>query len=124
MQGMRELLRSSLGKSLSALEPADKLAAAWPVACGRSMAEHGIVTGYADGCVTIEVSDSTWLDQMLAMRAQLTAELRRIASVELREIHFHRSGAARPGSKAGPWVSPKPRPASLKGSARPNRSKT
>ncbi len=95
MQGMRELLRSSLGKSLSALTPADKLAAAWPVACGRSMAEHGMVMEYADGRVTIEVSDSTWMQQMLAMRGQLTAELRRIASVELREIHFQMSGSPR-----------------------------
>ena len=94
MQGMRELLRSSLGKSLSALTPADKLAAAWPVACGRSMAEHGVVMEYADGRVTIEVSDSTWLQQMLTMRGQLTAELRRIASVELREIHFQMSGTS------------------------------
>ncbi len=101
MQGMRELLRSSLGKSLSALTPADKLAAAWPVACGRSMAEHGVVKEYMDGRVVIEVSDSAWLQQMQAMRAQLTAELRRIASVELREIHFQRSGAPRSGQQEG-----------------------
>ena len=99
MQGMRELLRSSLGKSLSALSPADKLSAAWPVACGRSMAEHGTVMEYADGCLTIEVGDRTWLQQMLAMRGQLTAELRRIASVELREIHFQMSGSSRAGEQ-------------------------
>lgn len=96
MQGMRELLRSSLGKSLSGLAPVDKLAAAWPVACGRAMAEHGVVTEYGDGVVTIEVSDDPWLQQMLMLRGQLTADLRRIARVELREIHFQRSG----GSKA------------------------
>lgn len=117
MQGMRELLRSSLGKSLSGLEPADKLAAAWPVACGRSMAEHGVVTAYANGCVTIEVSDSTWLQQMLAMRQQLTAELRRIASVELREIHFQRTGETRPGGNRVPTAPPRAR------SSRPHRSK-
>ena len=60
------------------------------------MAEHGVVMEYVDGRVTIEVSDSTWLQQMLAMRGQLTAELRRIASVELREIHFQMSGSSRP----------------------------
>ena len=97
MQGMRELLRGSLGKSLSGLSPVDKLTAAWPVACGRSLAERGTVTGYAEGCVTIEVRDAAWLQQMLAMRAQLTAELRKIAAVELREIHF--TSGARPGSE-------------------------
>ncbi len=117
MQGMRELLRSSLGKSLSALSPADKLAAAWPVACGRSMAERGTVTGYADGCVTIEVTDPAWLQQMLAMRPQLTVQLRRIASVELREIHFLMSGTSGSGSNSHRATGSKGR------SARPHRSK-
>lgn len=100
MQGMRELLRSSLGKSLDGLAPLDKLSAAWPVACGRSMAEHGVVTEYAAGVVTIEVSDDAWMQQMLQLRGQLTGELRRIAAVELREIHFQRAG----GSKVAPRV--------------------
>jgi hypothetical protein len=109
MQGMRELLRSLLGKSLGALAPVDKLAAAWPVACGRSMAEHGAVTSYADGRVVIEVTDATWLQQMLAMRSQLTSELRRIAGVELREIHFQRNGASRSGEST-----PRPMPSMAK----------
>lgn len=95
MQGMRELLRSSLGKSLSGLAPEDKLATAWPVACGRAMAERGTITGFENGCVTIEVTDAAWLQQMMAMRQQLTAELRRIAGVELREIHFQMGGSSR-----------------------------
>ena len=101
MQGMRELLRSSLGKSLSGLTPVDKLAAAWAVACGRSMAEHGVVIEYAGGVVTIEVSDDAWLQQMLHMRGQLTGELRRIAAVELREIHFQKSGGSKAVPRAG-----------------------
>ena len=117
MQGMRELLRSSLGKSLSGLAPADKLATAWPVACGRAMAERGVIVAFENGCVTIEVTDAAWLQQMLAMRQQLTAELRRIAGVELREIHFQVSGQARTSSS-------RERPASLKAQAvRPHRSR-
>ena len=45
MEGMRELLRGSLGRSLQAMRPEDKLAAAWPVACGKAMAERGEVVG-------------------------------------------------------------------------------
>ena len=117
MQGMRELLRSSLGKSLNGLAPIDKLATAWPVACGRTMAERGVIVGYENGCATIEVADAAWLQQMLAMRQQLTAELRRIACVELREIHFQVSGESRTGSG-------RERPGSLKAhAARPHRSR-
>ena len=95
MQGMRELLRSSLGKSLSGLAPGDRLATACPVGCGRAMAGRGTVMAFEDGCVTIEVADAAWLQQMMAMRQQLTAELRRIAGVELREIHFQMGGSSR-----------------------------
>lgn len=88
MEGMRELLRGSLGRSLEGMQVEDKLAAAWTVACGKAMADHGTLLGYEDGVVTIQVTDRTWLKQMMSMRGQLTGELARIAGVRVREIHF------------------------------------
>ena len=38
MEGMRELLRKSLARSLEGMREEDKVAAAWPVACGKAMA--------------------------------------------------------------------------------------
>ena len=49
------LLRGTLGRSLKAMREEDRLAAAWPVACGEAMAEHGEVVGYEDGVVRIVV---------------------------------------------------------------------
>lgn len=98
MEDMRALLRSSLGKSLRALSPLDRLAAAWPVACGRAMAAHGTLTSFEEARLTIVVSDAAWLRQMSSLRGTLLAELRRIASVDLREIHFEIAGAARPAA--------------------------
>ena len=43
MQGMRDVLRGSLGRSLRELPDEDRLAAAWPVACGSALAGHGEV---------------------------------------------------------------------------------
>ena len=51
MEGMRDLLKNTLGQSLNALGDEDRLAAAWPVACGKAMAERGRVVGYEDGVV-------------------------------------------------------------------------
>jgi hypothetical protein len=106
MEGMREVLRGSLGRSLAAMRDEDRLAAAWPVVCGKAMAGHGVVQGYADGVVHVEVADRAWLDQMVSMRGQLTGELGRIAGVRVSEIHFEvrrlspadsgRPGSARP----------------------------
>ncbi len=88
MEGMRALLRGSLGKSLKTLSPFDRLMAAWPVACGSALATRGELLAFEDGCLTVRVPDAVWLDQMRSMRARLTGELRQIAAVELREIHF------------------------------------
>ena len=60
MENMRSVLRGSLGRSLDAMRPEDKLAAAWPVACGKAMAGRGEVIRYDDGVVQVEVADAAW----------------------------------------------------------------
>jgi predicted nucleic acid-binding Zn ribbon protein len=87
---MRDLLKGSLGRSLIALREEDRLAAAWPVACGKALAGRGIVVGYADGVVRVQVEDGAWLQQLRSMRGQLAGEMARIAGVRVSEIHFER----------------------------------
>ena len=88
MEGMRELLRGSLARSLAGTGEQDRLAAAWTVACGRAMAERGVVSGYVDGVVRIEVGDPVWLRQMQALRPTLQREIARISGVKLKAIEF------------------------------------
>jgi predicted nucleic acid-binding Zn ribbon protein len=88
LEGMRDLLRVSLRRSLGALSDEDRLAAAWPIVCGRAMAERGTVIGYGDGVVRVQVEDGAWLRQLVSMRVQLAGEMARIAGVRVSEIHF------------------------------------
>jgi hypothetical protein len=88
MQGIRDMLRGSLAHSLRALSDADRLASAWPVACGSAMAGHGEVVAFEQGILSIQVTDATWLSQMISMRTHLQNELARIAAVPVTEIHF------------------------------------
>ena len=90
MQGMRDLLRGNLRRSLQSMREVDRLAAAWPVVCGTAMAAHGEVVGYEDGVVSLEASDGEWLQQMLSMQGQISSELGRIAGVRVSAIHFER----------------------------------
>ncbi len=92
MEGMRELLQGSLGRTLGAMAEEDRLAAAWPVACGKALSERGSVVGYEGGVVMVEVKDAAWLQQMMSMRGQLAGEMARIAGVKVREIHFEVKG--------------------------------
>jgi hypothetical protein len=95
MEGMRGLLRGSLGRSLEAMQEVDRLAAAWPVACGSAMAGHGEVVGYSDGLVQIEVTDTAWLQQMQSMSEILRREMGKIAGVAVTGIHFQVKGFVR-----------------------------
>jgi hypothetical protein len=88
MQNMRDLLRQSLARSLEAMSPVDRLAAAWMVACGSALGSRAQVTGYDAGHVRIEVEEGAWLDQMQTMRPMLTRELGRIAGIPVSKIHF------------------------------------
>jgi hypothetical protein len=85
---MRDLLKGSLGLSLGALSAEDRLAAAWPVVCGKAMAERGVVVGYLDGVVQIQVENGAWLRQLMSMRGQLIGEMARVAGARVSEIHF------------------------------------
>jgi len=87
MENMRDLLRNSMARSLHTLSPEDKLAAAWPVACGKTMAERGAVVGYVDGEVWLEVQEGAWLKQMMSMQGQLAGQMSRIAGVKVSRIH-------------------------------------
>jgi hypothetical protein len=90
LDGMRDLLRGSLAQSLGGLSDEDRLAAAWPVACGKAMADRGTVVGFADGVVRVQVEDGAWLRQLISMRRHLAGEMARIAGVTVSEIHFER----------------------------------
>jgi hypothetical protein len=95
MEGMRDLLRINLRRSLQAMKDTDRLAAAWPVVCGAAMATHGEVIGYADGIVTLEVSDEGWMRQMMSMQGQIGGELGRIAGVRVTGVHFEKKSVFR-----------------------------
>lgn len=99
MERMRDVLRRNLGQSLRGLSVADRLAAAWPVACGPALAQRGEIIGFLDGIVEVQVQDAVWLDQMRSMQAILERELARIADVELAEIHFKVRGSRPKGHR-------------------------
>jgi len=92
MQNMRDLLRGTLGRSLRPLSPLDRLAAAWPVACGLALAGHGEIAGYEDGVVRVVVSSPEWMQPLSHMRLILTSDLARIAGVPVTAIHFEKAG--------------------------------
>lgn len=93
MQRMRDILRDSLGRSLRQLSDEDRLAAAWPVACGSALAGHAELLHLdANRVLHVRVASSVWMHQFLHMRSALANDLARIARVPLASIHFELPG--------------------------------
>jgi hypothetical protein len=99
MEAMRDVLRGSLGRSLRGIGAVDRLAAAWTVACGCAMADHGHVVGYEAGVVRIEVGDPVWLRQMISLRTTLEREMARIAGLPVTAIEFVKEQVSRSASQ-------------------------
>ena len=96
MQGMRDVLRGSLARSLREMSEEDRLAIAWPIACGPVLASHGEIQRLdAERVVHVRVDGATWMGQFLQMRPVLANDLARIAGVKLAGIHFEEQGAER-----------------------------
>ena len=86
---MRDLLRSSLARSLHTLPEEDRLAAALPVVCGTALAAHCAVNSLdEDRVLHLQVRGREWLGPLLAMREVLQHDLARIAGVALTGLHF------------------------------------
>lgn len=90
MQPARDYIRTHLARSLSSASPEDRLAAAWTAACGRAMAGRGSIASYdpATAAVRILVADPVWLQQMTALRSQLTRDLASLSGLQVRDIRF------------------------------------
>ncbi len=89
MEGMRDMLRGSLGRSLRSLPEEDRLAAAWPVACGSALAGHGELLGLDEERVLhVRVNGAAWMQQFVHVRSALANDLGRIAGVKVSAIHF------------------------------------
>jgi hypothetical protein len=103
------MMRGSLARSLRELSAEDRLAAAWPVACGPTMAAHGEVLHLdAEQVLHIRISGAEWMQQFLHMRSALANDLSRIAGVRLAGIHFEDTEAKPTGTRRQPRRSPQP----------------
>jgi hypothetical protein len=106
MQNMREFFRINLGRGLRDLSELDRLSAAWPVACGSTLASRAEVTELDAGRVLhLTVVSSEWMQPFLQMRTALQNDLSRIAAVRLTGIHFEVKGSAR--TSGAPFLSRK-----------------
>jgi len=87
-------------KAKSALTPAEIAAAAWPAAVGKRLAGRTTVAGFDRGRVRVEVEDELWRKNLLGLKGQILANLRRLIGVDMvDEIVFELSVPRRPPAR-------------------------
>lgn len=74
------------------MQPTDRLAAAWTVACGPALAGRGTVVGYEQRVLHVAVQDSMWLAEMRSMRGVLARRVEQAAGVPVSDIQFEPAG--------------------------------
>ena len=95
MQGMRDVIRASLARSLRLLTEEDRLAAALPLVCGSALASHCQIA-YLDDERTlhVRVDAGNWLASAVGMKEMVQHDLQRVAGVRLAGLHFVEAGSA------------------------------
>ena len=110
MQGMRDLMRGSLARSLRTLSPEDRLAAALPLVCGTALASHCEVAGLdGERTLHLRVQGREGMGPLTSMREVLRSDLARIAGVALEGLQFEVARGPAPSAfranegPAKPW---------------------
>jgi predicted nucleic acid-binding Zn ribbon protein len=64
MESIRTGLRNIIGDLLRGRPAEEAALLAWPLVCGKDVAARTRAAAFTDGCLTVEVSDSTWAAQL------------------------------------------------------------
>ena len=104
MEGIREMARINLARSLRTLAEEDRLALALPAVCGSALAAHCAV-GHLDEQrrLHLSVDGPQWMSSLLGMREMLQHDLARVAGVPLAGLHFEEAGAVQRRPEKTPW---------------------
>lgn len=96
MQGLREIARQGLARSLRRMAEEDRLALALPAVCGSAMAAHCAVARLDEsGTLHLQVDEPEWLDSLVRVRELLQNDLQRVSGVVLAGLHFEVAGSDR-----------------------------
>lgn len=84
-------------KSKSALSPGEIALAAWPPAVGKRLAQKAKAVGFDSGSIMIEVEDELWRGNLIPLRGQILANLRKLTGLDLVDrIEFRLAVPRRP----------------------------
>jgi hypothetical protein len=61
---------------------------AWPVACGSAVAERTRALSFANGILSVEVSDPGWQRELKSLAPRYVATINRYSAITVQRIEF------------------------------------
>ncbi len=88
MEPARTGLRNIMRDLLRARPPAEAAVLAWPLVCGKDVAKRTKALDFADGLLTVEVTDTSWAAQLKSFSASYLSGFEALLGPVVKEVRF------------------------------------
>jgi len=88
MESARTGLRNIMSDLLRARPAEEAAILAWPLVCGREVASRTRAADFANGCLTVEVSDPTWAAQLKSFGHRYVSGFESLLGPVVKEVKF------------------------------------
>ena len=88
MEPVRTGLRNIMSDLLRTRPPEEAVTLAWPLICGKEVAARTRAAEFANGCLTVEVSDATWAAQLKSFGPRYISGFEGLLGPVVKEMKF------------------------------------
>lgn len=88
MQHVRTGLRNIMADLLRARPPEEAVVLAWPIVCGKEVADRARAASFANGVLIVEVSDAAWREQLGSFAPRYVTGFNELLGPVVKEVRF------------------------------------
>jgi predicted nucleic acid-binding Zn ribbon protein len=94
MEPIRSGLRSIMRDLMKAQPPEEVVVLAWPLVCGKDVAARTRAAAFAEGRLTVEVSDPAWRTQLISFAPRYVGVFAELLGPVVKEVRFEAKQSA------------------------------
>ncbi|HKF21768.1 MAG TPA: DUF721 domain-containing protein [Candidatus Angelobacter sp.] len=88
MEPVRTGLRNIMADLLRSRPAEEAVVLAWPIVCGKEVAERAHAASFTGGVLTVEVSDAAWREQLRSFGPRYVSGFNELLGPVVREVRF------------------------------------
>ena len=88
MEPIRSGLRNIMRDLMKAQPAEEAVILAWPIVCGKEVAARTRAVAFAEGSLSVEVSDANWRTQLIGFAPKYVAVFAELLGPLVREVIF------------------------------------